>query len=135
MSSVDTGPNEPTAARQYEFTPEQDQLIGDLALKMRFVGLVLILIATLSIVAKVILWYRTGIIFFDGTGLVFFLLGYWTFRAGRSFLDVAWTTGRDITNLLRGLTDLWKMYGLIYWLMVIAIVLSAVALFFPRAAG
>jgi hypothetical protein len=107
---------------QYEFTAEQNVTVGDLAAKMRFVGLFLILGGVLECLL-VFAGHFGGLI----AGLVNILLGVWTRSAADSFQQIVTTQGRDITHLMQALGDLLRMYRLQYTLLVIALVLLVVA--------
>jgi hypothetical protein len=106
---------------QYEFTAEQNATIGDLARKMRFVAVFLILGGALECLT-VLGGHLTGLI----SGLVHVFLGAWTWSAGNSFRQIVDTQGQDITHLMSALGDLRRVYGLLYVLLIIALVLLAV---------
>jgi hypothetical protein len=108
---------------QYEFTVEQNRVIGDLAGKMRFVGLFLILGGVLECLS--VLRGDLGHLI---AGVVFILFGVWTRGAAGSFRKIVDTEGRDITHLMRALGELRQMYTLQYWLLMIAIALILVVL-------
>jgi hypothetical protein len=116
----------PPPARQYEFSPEQDRLIADLGDKMVVVGYFALALAVLDVVAMFATFIRVGNVNLDISAILFFLIGLWTVRAGRSFRDVARTQGRDITHLLDALVDLRNVYALFYWLLVLSLVLFVV---------
>jgi hypothetical protein len=110
------------SASQYEFTAGQNVTVGELAAKMRFVGLFLILGGILQCL-MVFAGHFGELI----SGLVSIFLGVWTRSAGDSFQKIVDTQGRDITHLMGALGDLLRMYRLQYLLLVIALVLLAVA--------
>jgi len=56
-------------------------------------------------------------------GLLYLLIGVWTRSAGGSFQKVVATQGSDIRHLMEALSSLNKMYGLIYTLIVIGLLL------------
>src|SRR5262249_13874268 len=64
-------------------------------------------------------------------GLLYLLIGLWTRSAARSVKKVVATHGSDMSHLMEALSALNKMYGLIYALIVIGLVLflAAVGLF------
>jgi hypothetical protein len=107
---------------QFEFSAEQNTTVGELATKMRFVGLFLIIGGVLECL-MVLKGDLGGLI----GGLVEIVLGVWTRRAADSFQKIVDTKGRDISHLMDALVDLLKMYRLQYTLLVIALVLLAVA--------
>ena len=125
---VDLGPIGPTT--RYEFTPEQDRVIADLGGKMGFVGAFLVALSLLFFLRVfVLLWTTRNTpprFAFDWAsalnGLLYGCVGVWTMRASGAFTAVAATVGRDITHLMSALAALRKMYSLLYWLLVMAIV-------------
>jgi hypothetical protein len=117
-------PSDLTPAPQYEFTPGQNVVIGDLARKMSLVGMVLIVIGVLSILGA--LGRLIGGYFEGGFlgGLLFILIGVWTRGAADDFRMIVSTEGRDVTHLMRALENLRKMYDLIYIVIVVMIALA-----------
>lgn len=120
-----TWPGEPARGQsgpQYEFTPGQNATFRELAATMRFVGLFLVLGGALECLTC-LNGQLGGLV----AGLVFVFLGIWTRSAAQSFQRIVDTEGRDITHLMTALSDLLKMYRLLYILLIIALVLFAVA--------
>jgi hypothetical protein len=142
---------------RYEFTGEQNELIGDLARKMRLVGLVGVVVGVLNILSALLLLVfifqdrlpadvlqripedvrskvpSTGHLWgalIQGVtaGLILLLVGVWTRAAGASFQQIVDTTGRDIGHLMNGLGELRKMYTLMYTLILICVVVTVVGL-------
>jgi hypothetical protein len=113
----------PALPGQYEFSLAQNATIGNLATKMRFVGLFLILGGILQCVAAFAGHYG-GLI----SGAVNIMVGVWTRNAAGSFQQIVATQGRDITHLMNALGELLKLYRLQYVLLVIALVLLAVVI-------
>src|SRR5262249_57086555 len=64
-------------------------------------------------------------------GLLYLLIGMWTRGAARSFQKIVDTTGRDIRHLMDALSELNKMYTLIYTLIFIGllVLLASIGLF------
>jgi hypothetical protein len=115
----------------YEFSNSQNELIGDLARKMNFVGILMIVGAVLSLVLGVmVLFVSSTKGRFDLSPIIqgFFLLltGLWTRNAAQSFKRVVTTTGADIENMLGALGELRKLYTLQYWLIIIVLIAMAV---------
>lgn len=121
---------------EYEFSGSQNELIGDLAKKMSFVGILMIAGAVLSLIAGIITLFAgfTGASqgSFDLSsiiqGVLLLLIGIWTRNAAQSFKRVVNTTGADIENLVGALGELRKLYTLQYWLTIIALIFLALAL-------
>lgn len=141
----------------YEFTGEQNDLIGRLAKKMGLVGTVNVIVGVLYLVSAVLLLafifqdklpadviakipddvkskvpantYLWGIVIQTAlAGLIFLLIGVWTKSAAASFQDIVATTGRDISNLMGALSSLHKMYALLYTLIIATLVAFLVGL-------
>ncbi len=136
VEAVDLGPIGPGA--RYEFTPEQERTIADLSGKMGFVGAFLLALATLGVVQVAVAAYRFRV--FDAfaalNSLLFGCIAIWTITASGAFAAVVTTVGRDVTHLMDALGSLRKMYSLLYWLLVGAILASVLLLLrstFPTA--
>jgi hypothetical protein len=113
----------PEVAPRSEFTPQDQALFGELAVKMRFVGLFLIVAGVLQGLT-VCAGHLGGII----SGLISILLGVWTRSAADSFASMATAAGRDVSHLMNALGDLLKLYRLQYYLLVIGLVLLALVI-------
>ena len=110
--------------QQYEFTGSQNELIRDLAKKMRFVSYFLIGVGVLSVVSGLLTVLRGG----GGSivnGIVYIVIGIWTTSAASSFQKIVDTQGNDIENLMLSLGELRKLYTFQYWLLIIALVFLA----------
>jgi hypothetical protein len=115
----------PAGAPAFEFSSHDEQTIGDLGFKMRFVGFVMLTLAVFHGVALPIATMLAGTDWTLDLGAVFYgLIGFWTLAAGISFRDVAQTQGRDVSHLMTALTDLRRSYTLIFWLLVAACAIS-----------
>jgi hypothetical protein len=128
---------------RYEFTPDQNDLIGRLARKMRGVGFVYVMLgmgtvamAGLVAVAGLIdsrvnrvpptgLWAAVGV--YAVSGVVNFFLGAWTFKAGKGFIKITATRGNDVGLLMDALAELHKAYSLVFALMALGAVLLVAA--------
>ena len=114
-------------SRVYEFDQTQNQLIRDLAQKMRFVSYFLIALGVLLVIAGIIS-IRRGEIGGIINGVVQILIGLWTSKAASSFQRIVDTQGSDMENLMGALGELRKLYTLQYWLILIAVIFVAIAL-------
>ncbi|HEY8503570.1 MAG TPA: hypothetical protein VIL46_03240 [Gemmataceae bacterium] len=140
---------------QYEFTPEQNQEIGGLAHKMRWVGLFFVAVGVVNLIVALLLlvaifqnrmpseWVGSlpedvqaqmrdlppnhrlwGFVINAAVGgVIYLLIGIWTRAAAVSFQRIVDTRGNDIANLMNGMGSLHKMYGLVYFLLVFALIL------------
>jgi len=140
----------------YEFTQDQNTMIGGLAGKMRLVGLVAIIIGLLNFAAGLLLLvfvfqdklpanlaekipddvkkeiapntYMWVVVVQQAiAGLIFLMIGVWTRSAAGSFQKIVDTRGRDVGHLMNGFTSLYKMYSLIYTLIMVTILAMLVA--------
>jgi hypothetical protein len=110
-----------TAEKQYEFKPQENRVIGELAAKMHFVGLFLLAVGVLLIVIGVYpLVHVVPIVI----GTLFCVVGLWTQRSSVSFKGVVYTEGHDISHIIAALEDLRKLYSLQFWLLIIGLVLA-----------
>jgi len=141
----------------YEFTSEQNDLIGRLARKMSLVGLVSAVFGVLYLLSAVLLLafifqdklpadvvskipddvrskvpstsYLWGVLIQTLlSGMIFLLLGIWTRSSSASFQEIVATTGRDISHLMNALSSLHKMYSLLYTLIIVTLLAGLIAL-------
>jgi hypothetical protein len=115
-------------AAEYEFTAVENETIGDLASKMRFVGLMGAILGVLLLLAGI-----AGIVFGGraggssaGTvvqGFLSLLVGIWTRSAAAGFQRIVDTQGHDIANLMSALGELRRIYTLQRVLYVVVIIL------------
>lgn len=106
----------------YEFTSEQEASIGRLARRMDVVGKVLLVLAGLAVLGALFGQETVERIDHLVSGVLFGLIGWWTVRAARSFQDVATTEGHDIPHLMTAIGELYKLYSLQFWVIVVMIV-------------
>ena len=111
----------------YEFNNTQNQLIRQLAQKMRFVGYILLTLGVLVIVAGIVN-FRLGGFATIIQGIIQLIIGIWTAKAATSFQLIVKTQGNDIENLMTALGELRKLYALQYWIFIIALVLVVVGI-------
>lgn len=119
----------------YEFTSSQNQLIGDLAKKMNFVGILMVVSGVISIIGGIVtLFAATSQGGFDFSsivnGVLLLLTGLWTRNAAQAFNRVVNTAGTDIENMMGALGELRKLYTLQYWLIIIVLIFLVLALIF-----
>jgi hypothetical protein len=118
----------------YEFSQSQNELISDLAAKMRFVSMFLIGLGVLATITGLVTILRGG---FSSiiSGVVYLVIGIWTNKAASSFKMIVETQGNDIENLMGALGELRKLYTLQYWLLIIALVFIAIGLVLAVVGG
>lgn len=121
-------------SREYEFSGSQNELIKNLADKMRFVAYFLIVVGVLGALGG-LLSLRTGGASSIISAVVYILIGIWTNSASSAFRRIVETSGSDIENLMGALGELRKLYTLQYWLLIIALVFMAIALVFALILG
>ena len=138
----------PAPQPEFEFNVHQNELIGGLAYRMSGVGFVFFLLGLLHIVYAVSMYMLskdpaglakaaeaanvpiealrptavlTSSIVVGIVGLVYMLVGSWTRQAATGFYGIVRTRGQDVTRLMEALTSLREMYGLIYNIMLLAV--------------
>ncbi|MBD1804368.1 hypothetical protein H6F98_02635 [Microcoleus sp. FACHB-SPT15] len=111
----------------YEFSSSQNELIKQLADKMRFVGYFLIGVGVLTAIGG-LLALRNGGVGSIISGVVQVIIGVWTSKAASAFKLIVETQGNDIENLMGALGELRKLYALQYWALIIAIVFAVIGL-------
>lgn len=121
---------QPRLQPPYEFTPAQDAIIRGLAGKMKFVGIFYIVASCFTALAGVIALFFSPLI-----GVLYLvvltpelLIGIWTINAAHSFKLIVETKGRDIPNLMGALSALRKLYTVMFWLLIAALMLALLAI-------
>ena len=110
-----------TTPAQYEFSPDQNDIITRLSGSMRELGLFMQVIGGLYGIGAL---FTMGDAFDDAKAIggllvmaltcaFYFLIGTWTSRAAKSFKSVVETTGNDVGHLMSALDQLRKLYKLI----------------------
>lgn len=113
--------------QQYEFDQSQNELISDLANKMRFVAYLSVAVGTLSFIGGFIPILDIANMI---QGTIMVIMGIWTIKAASSFKKIVDTKDNDIVNLMGALGELRKLYGLQYWLFIIGLIFIVLALVF-----
>ena len=125
----------------YEFNNSQNELFQDLAKKMNFVGILLLIGGILSLIMGIFVTFvwifmqkediaiGTGI---NGIiqGIFLCLIGTWTRKAALGFSRIVKTTHNDIENLMGAMGELRKLYTLQYILAIITIVFISLIFIF-----
>jgi len=95
---------------QYEFSGGQNVPIRDLAGKMKFVGISLIVLGIVQLAVFLFTWDWGSPL----NAVFHILIGTWTHRAAAGFRKIVDTKGHDITHLMTSLRNLRSMYTLMY---------------------
>jgi hypothetical protein len=125
-------PPPPSPPTSYEFSPPENQVIGNLGSRMGVVGLFMLGVGLFLFASVVVRWIQSGyqqlevaLVFLT---LLFMVVGIWTHRAGTEFVRVARTVGNDIAHLMKALENLLKLYTLLYLLFFITLVFAIIQL-------
>ncbi|MFH0990853.1 MAG: hypothetical protein V1799_12635 [bacterium] len=114
----------------YEFNAMQDSTIRQLASKMKFVGIFMIIVcslyAILGLFSLMVSPLITLIYLLFLTPL--FLMGLWTTQASKAFRQVVDTKGHDIPFLMEALESLRKLYTLQFWILIAGLVMIPVVI-------
>ncbi len=115
------------AGPAYEFDARQNELVGTLATRMRWVAYFLLVAGALVGVAGMGSLAEGGILGIIQAGFMI-IIGVWTKRAAAAFDGIVQTEGSDITNLMAALGELKKLYTMQFWVVALAIGLLVVVL-------
>jgi hypothetical protein len=121
--------------REHEFDSQQTEVIRKLGATMRFIGSVLTVLAILEAIGAVLAIVQVvrgteswGEVLTLGMAAVFLLaMGSLTLGAGGSFKNIATTSGRDISHLMKALDNLRQMYSILTVLVLLWIALAVIA--------
>lgn len=136
-------PNQGASGGEYEFSDADNHVIGDLASKMRFVGLMGIIFGVVLVLGGLAACAGGSKTVGNGIGnflqgILAILVGVWTRSAAGAFQRIVDTQGNDVFNLMAALTELRRIYGLQRILLIIVLALIVLLiplgfLFFARA--
>lgn len=108
----------------FEFSTEQNALLSWLALRLRVVGIGLLVLAMLCGAVSAFAGLP-----FSAPGLIAALLvgacGYWSVRASQELQAVTATQGADIEHLMAALRRLGQLFNVQYWVVIAALLLLA----------
>ena len=122
-----TVPESPAPA-PYEFSPEQDKVIGDLGGQMRFVGVFTVVYGAVSLVSMIAAIWTSNRLNIDFNPILALFVGSWMISAGRSFQEVALTRGHDMSHLMTALDKLRNVFGLLAFLLYLALAIAVVVM-------
>jgi hypothetical protein len=111
------------ASAPFVFGESEYLILSGLASKMRLVGLFIVGIGLFVFAYGVLRMVEVGYIF---AGLLDFVIGIWTFGAGTEFKKIAENPHKDTELLMRGLENLLRLYTLVYWLCLLAVLFTFV---------
>jgi hypothetical protein len=106
----------PAGPAQYEFSENDNAVIGSLASKMLFVGIAVLVASVIVIIAGIS--RRDAVL--GVTSLIYACIGSLTIAAARSFRKVVQSQGSDISYLMTALDDLRWIYMIQYWFILIS---------------
>ena len=112
--------------REYEFSPEQNELIARLSNAMRWVSVPMLALGSLCVVNLIMSivwlvqtksyqdWHAIGtMLYLLFSTLLFLAFAVWTSRSSLEFQQITETSGQDISHLMGALDDLRKVYGVL----------------------
>lgn len=124
-----------TTTSNYEFNESQNELFADLAKKMNFVGILMLVGGIISLILGIVVIINVIVngaplngslnSIIQGVFLIF--VGTWTRKASMAFSRIVKTTNSDIENLMIAMGELRKLYTLQYILAIITVVFIALA--------
>lgn len=118
---------------QYEFTPEQNKVIGHVALRcivnavlLALLGLVGLVGAIMSLGDAALFLSIVGMLY----GIVFITMGIMFFRPADNFRRVTTTEGNDIAEVITGLKELRGGFRLVSILIIVCLILDVTTIVF-----
>ena len=113
----------------YEFTQAQNQTLQILGSRMKWVGILIIVIGAVSGLRGILgLAEGSAALVVIISAVIYILIGIWTRNAGSSFSLIVETAGSDIPHLMDALESLRKLYNLAFWLMIVGLGLALIAM-------
>jgi len=114
--------NDPLQGVAYEFSEEQNQVIGRLGRYMRILGIFAIGVGALACIVGLFAIRSGGGLAAIVQGAVSVAIGALTRGAGLEFEGIVATQGNDIGHLMNALRSLLKIYQIHIWLLIAAFV-------------
>jgi hypothetical protein len=127
--------------REYEFTPEQNDVIARLSNAMKWVSvplLVLGALCTVNLIMGIVWlvqtrnyqdWQAIGtILYLLASTLLFLAFATWTSKSSHAFRQITETRGRDISHLMSALDGLRMVYGVLATFVKVFIAITLLAL-------
>lgn len=123
--------------KEYEFGEKQNELVGALAGRMAFVGAMMIvfgiLLDVLGLIGILVLHLAPtsgGALTNIVAGATLLCVGFWTRGAAERFQRIVDTEGKDVSNLMIALEELFRIYSLqrILFIFTSALAVAAVLL-------
>ena len=140
MSQVSERPTYRTET-EYEFSPEQNELIARLSNAMRWVSVPMLALGSLCVVNLIMSivwlvqtksyqdWHAIGtMLYLLFSTLLFLAFAVWTSRSSFQFQRITETSGQDISHLMGALDDLRKVYGVLATFVKVFVVITLLSL-------
>jgi hypothetical protein len=126
-ASLEQPASPPVEENAYEFSPEQNEVIGSLATSMRIVGVLSLLSGSFLVL---MLAYRGAPALIEG--VLALVVGGFTVKAARAFRQIVDSQRDDIGHLMTALAALRSLYGIQAFLLssILCLVLGLLALAF-----
>jgi hypothetical protein len=128
-------------AGDYEFSAEQDRIVGQLSNSLRWTSAPMVSLGFLVLIYLTMYaiwlyqhhgWDNLQLValplFLLGIALLFICMGAWTGRAGLAFRQIVETRGSDIRHLMDGLAGLDRVFGIIAGFVKAMVLLTFLAL-------
>ena len=109
----------------YEFTEEQNRVIGSLASSMGWMSAILVIVGILQLAAGIVQVARGGVALIIQAAVV--LVGWLTHQASKEFREITTSEGNDLGHLMDALEALRKLYRIQVILILAAVVLVFLA--------
>jgi len=115
----------------YEFSAEENQTLRVLSKRMRAVAMFLFVMGGLAAFQGLQILVDGGNYFLSiALAVVYIMMGTWTMKASKSFMNVVRTEGNDIIHLMQALASLLSLYSMQFWVFILFIVLMVIILLF-----
>jgi uncharacterized membrane protein YvbJ len=119
--------NSPLPAGGYEFTEEQNRVIGSLASSMGWVSAILVIFGLLQLVVGIAKVSKGGIAAIV-QAVVLLVMAWLTHKASKEFREITTSEGNDMGHLMDALEALRKLYRIQVILIVVAVAVVFLAI-------
>jgi hypothetical protein len=119
--------NSPLPGGGYEFTEEQNRVIGSLASSMGWVSAIIVIVGLLQLVVGIAQVSKGGIAAI-AQAAVYFVVGWLTHKASKEFREITTSEGNDVGHLMDALGALRVLYRIQVIVILVAVTLVFLAI-------
>jgi hypothetical protein len=111
----------------YEFTEEQNRVIGGLASSMGWVSAIMVIIGLVQLVVGIVQLSKGGLVALL-SAVVYLVVGWLTHKASKEFREITTSQGNDLGHLMDALGALRQLYRIQVIVIIVAVAVVFLAI-------